>query len=62
MKERKIIITERGSGEMVFISFLKPDEIAYWKTLNLIDQQMRAPRQLESDNAFYKLNKENIPE
>ena len=62
MKERKIIITERGSGEMVFISFLKPDEIAYWKTLNLIDHQMRARRQLESDNAFYKLNKENIPE
>ena len=47
---------------MVFISFLKPDEIAYWKTLNLIDHQMRARRQLESDNAFYKLNKENIPE
>lgn len=37
MKERKII-TERGSAMMFFISFLKPDEIAYWKTLNLIDQ------------------------
>ena len=37
MEERKII-TERGSGSAVFISFLKPNEIAYWKTLNLIDQ------------------------
>ena len=39
MKERMIICNYRkGEWRDGFISILKPDEIAYWKTLNLIDQ------------------------
>ena len=31
-------------GREGFIPFLKLNEIAYWKTLKLIDQKMRASR------------------